>query len=90
VVPLPALGPLQLAAICLVLAAVTAVIPAAPSYDPWSWIVWGREVIAAVILRARLLKGEPLDPPRTVLAGASDRRVIARTGYWEIEVACSD
>jgi hypothetical protein len=30
---------------CLVLAALSAVVlPTVPSYDPWSWIVWGREV----------------------------------------------
>jgi hypothetical protein len=30
---------------CTVLAAVSAaVLPTVPSYDPWSWIVWGREV----------------------------------------------
>jgi hypothetical protein len=30
---------------CLVLAALSvAVLPTVPSYDPWSWIVWGREV----------------------------------------------
>jgi hypothetical protein len=30
---------------CLVLAAISvAVLPTVPSYDPWSWIVWGREV----------------------------------------------
>jgi hypothetical protein len=30
---------------CLALAALSAaVVPTVPSYDPWSWIVWGREV----------------------------------------------
>jgi hypothetical protein len=30
---------------CLLLAALSAVVlPTVPSYDPWSWIVWGREV----------------------------------------------
>ncbi len=30
---------------CVVLAALSAaVLPTVPSYDPWSWIVWGREV----------------------------------------------
>jgi hypothetical protein len=32
-------------AVCLALAALSAaVLPTVPSYDPWSWIVWGREV----------------------------------------------
>jgi hypothetical protein len=31
---------------CAVAAAVSAaVLPTVPSYDPWSWIVWGREVV---------------------------------------------
>ena len=30
---------------CLLVAAISAaVLPTVPSYDPWSWIVWGREV----------------------------------------------
>ncbi len=34
------------ALVCLVLAALTvALLPSTPSYDPWAWIVWGREVI---------------------------------------------
>ena len=31
---------------CIVVAAISAaVLPTVPSYDPWSWIVWGREVV---------------------------------------------
>src|SRR5436305_6082567 len=31
--------------VCVALAALSAaVLPTVPSYDPWSWIVWGREV----------------------------------------------
>jgi hypothetical protein len=39
-------SPLVLAgALCVALAALSAaVLPTVPSYDPWSWIVWGREV----------------------------------------------
>jgi hypothetical protein len=29
---------------CLVLAAVAHYLPAAPTYDPWAWIIWGREI----------------------------------------------
>ena len=30
--------------VCLGLALVSLVLPSAPTYDPWSWIVWGREL----------------------------------------------
>jgi uncharacterized membrane protein len=31
--------------VCVVLAAISAaVLPTVPSYDPWSWVVWGKEV----------------------------------------------
>jgi hypothetical protein len=40
-------SPLLIASVgCLLLAALSAVsLPTVPSYDPWSWIVWGREVV---------------------------------------------
>ena len=32
--------------VCVLLAALSAaVLPTVPSYDPWSWISWGREVV---------------------------------------------
>jgi hypothetical protein len=31
---------------CLALAALSLLLPSAASYDPWAWIVWGREVVA--------------------------------------------
>jgi hypothetical protein len=30
---------------CALLAALTLLAPAAPTYDPWSWVIWGREVL---------------------------------------------
>ncbi len=39
-------SPLLIAGVaCTALAAVSALLPSVPSYDPWSWIVWGREVV---------------------------------------------
>ena len=29
----------------LVLAALTLLLPSTPTYDPWAWIIWGREII---------------------------------------------
>ncbi len=32
--------------VCVALAALSLLLPSTPSYDPWAWIVWGREVAA--------------------------------------------
>ena len=40
----PHAGPLVLVAACLALAGVSLLLPSAPTYDPWSWIIWGREI----------------------------------------------
>jgi hypothetical protein len=37
-------GGLLLVAGCVALAALTLLLPSAPTYDPWSWIIWGREI----------------------------------------------
>lgn len=37
-------APLLLVLACLALAALSLLAPSAPTYDPWSWIVWGREI----------------------------------------------
>src|SRR3954471_4431487 len=31
--------------LCLTLAALTLLFPSTPTYDPWSWIVWGRQIL---------------------------------------------
>ncbi len=36
---------LGLAGGALVIAALSLLIPSTPSYDPWAWLVWGREII---------------------------------------------
>ena len=36
---------LWLAAVALLIGALSLLIPSTPSYDPWSWLVWGRELI---------------------------------------------
>ncbi|MCW2966296.1 MAG: hypothetical protein JWM71_68 [Solirubrobacteraceae bacterium] len=30
---------------CVVLAALSLLAPSAPTYDPWAWIIWGREIL---------------------------------------------
>jgi hypothetical protein len=37
-------GAILLVVGCVALAALTLLLPSAPTYDPWSWIIWGREV----------------------------------------------
>jgi hypothetical protein len=32
-------------AVCVALAAASLVLPSEPSFDPWAWIVWGRELL---------------------------------------------
>ena len=34
-----------LAAAAVVIAAFSLLIPSTPSYDPWAWLVWGREIV---------------------------------------------
>jgi hypothetical protein len=34
-----------LGGLALVIAALSLLIPSTPSYDPWAWLVWGREII---------------------------------------------
>jgi hypothetical protein len=36
---------LTLAAAALVIGALSLLIPSTPSYDPWAWLAWGREII---------------------------------------------
>ena len=35
---------------CLALAAVSMLWPASPTYDPWAWILWGREIVQGDLL----------------------------------------
>src|SRR5881394_848932 len=35
---------LWLGAAALVVGAISLLIPSTPSYDPWAWLVWGREI----------------------------------------------
>ncbi|HEY2439485.1 MAG TPA: hypothetical protein VGI07_04590 [Solirubrobacteraceae bacterium] len=36
---------LALAAACLFVGALSLLIPSTPSYDPWSWLLWSREIV---------------------------------------------
>ncbi|MEA2276173.1 MAG: hypothetical protein QOC78_1133 [Solirubrobacteraceae bacterium] len=46
VVPVPSIAVRHRGAIAVVvLAALTLLVPSAPTYDPWAWIIWGREIV---------------------------------------------
>ncbi|MGI8411517.1 MAG: hypothetical protein ACR2LV_02395 [Solirubrobacteraceae bacterium] len=36
---------IALGAVALVIAAASLLVPSTPSYDPWSWLIWGREIV---------------------------------------------
>src|SRR3954468_11665697 len=38
-------GPGARGAACLALGALTLLAPTTPTYDPWAWLIWGREVL---------------------------------------------
>jgi len=40
----PRLGVGTLVAACTALAALSLLWPSTPTYDPWAWLIWGREV----------------------------------------------
>ena len=35
----------MLGAVALMIGALSLLIPSTPSYDPWAWLVWGREIV---------------------------------------------
>jgi hypothetical protein len=44
--PSPARAPMAwLVVACLAVSAVTLLYPTTPTYDPWAWIMWGREIV---------------------------------------------
>ena len=36
---------LGLAAVCLLVGALSLLVPSTPSYDPWSWLLWSRQIV---------------------------------------------
>jgi hypothetical protein len=36
---------LGLGGVCLVIGALSLLVPSTPSYDPWSWLLWAREIV---------------------------------------------
>ena len=67
---------------CLALAALAHVLPAVPTYDPWAWIIWGREIAQAdLVTRAPGPSWKPLPVLFTTpFALAGRRRGAASCG----------
>lgn len=45
---------------CVVIAFLSLLLPSTPTYDPWAWIIWGREVIHADLLTTSGPSWKPL------------------------------
>lgn len=52
---------------CLVLAGLSLMLPYAPTYDAWAWIVWGREVASLDLETTRGPSWKPLPVVFTTL-----------------------
>lgn len=71
---------------CLALAGLTLLLPSTPTYDPWAWIVWGREITHLDLVTTDGPSWKPLPALFTVPfalfgdAAPSLWLVIARTG----------
>jgi hypothetical protein len=82
--PRPALA----VAAALVLAAVSLTLPYHPVYDPWAWLVWGRELVHGGFETAAGPSWKPLpvlvDTPLSLLGDAAPQAwlLVARTGWF--------
>jgi hypothetical protein len=73
--------------VALALAAVSLALPFFPVYDPWAWLVWGRELWQGSLETAAGPSWKPLpvliDAPLSLLGGAAPKAwlLIARAGW---------
>jgi len=80
-------GPRLAVAAALALAAVSLALPFLPVYDPWAWLVWGRELLQGSFETAAGPSWKPLpvliDAPLSLLGGAAPKAwlLIARAGW---------
>src|SRR5918998_3787653 len=66
---------------CLAVAGLTLLFPSTPTYDPWAWILWGREIVHLDLVT----EGGPSWKPFTVvfttpfsLFGRSEERRVGK------------
>jgi len=80
-------GPRLAVALALALATVSLALPFFPVYDPWAWLVWGRELLQGSFETASGPSWKPLpvlvDAPLSLLGGAAPKAwlLIARAGW---------
>ena len=80
-------GPRLAVATALVLAAASLSLPYFPVYDPWAWLIWGRELAGGGLETAAGPSWKPLpvlvDAPLSLLGGAAPEAwlLVARTGW---------
>jgi hypothetical protein len=76
-----------IAGVCLVGAALSLLYPSTPTYDPWSWIIWGREIVHLDLHTTGGPSWKPLPVVFTTLfapfghAAPDMWLVVARAGY---------
>ena len=71
----------------LVIAAVTLLVPSTPSYDPWCWLVWGREILHGSLHTTGGASWKPLPVVFTTIFALFGKAqpdtwlVVARAGF---------
>lgn len=82
------LSPRWALAVALVLAAASLALPFFPVYDPWAWLVWGRELAGGGLETAAGPSWKPLpvliDAPLSLLGDAAPKAwlLVARSGWF--------
>jgi hypothetical protein len=80
-------APALAVATALVLAAVSLALPYHPVYDPWAWLIWGREIAHGTLETAGGPSWKPLpvliDAPLSLLGDAAPQAwlLVARAGW---------
>src|ERR687896_1706892 len=72
----------RLIAACSVLASLSLLLPSEPSYDPWAWLVWGRELAHFELDTAGGPSWKPL--PVALLALASPLGDDVSVALWVV------